>query len=391
MASRLIAILVALLLAVPVVRNAGVAAFADRSPGAAAKFWPKHPAAEISLGLTEIGRAARARKPVPTTVFSMINDAAAKAPLAPEPFLVRGVQAAVEGKTVAAIASFEQAELRDPRSLAARYFLADAYFRAGDTRNGLREILALSRLAPHGVDTLAPYVSLYARNRATWPQLRELFRSDANLEDASLSKLATDAGNAETVLALADWGHVVPGTAWLPTLVNSLVARGQYERARSLWARQWKVDPQPGQAVFNPGFSNSKAATPFNWELVSSSLGLAEGQPGGRLHIIFYGQEDGMLARQLLVLQPGIYALSMRVAGAPARAQSLHWSVRCDKTDKPLAAVGLDTIGRRPLTFTVPPGCPAQWLELSGVSRDIAQQIDATIDSLQLKRAPSDG
>ena len=387
MASRLIAILVALLLAVPVVRNAGVNAFADRSPDAAAKFWRSHPTAEISLGLTEIGRAARDRKPVPPSVFAMINDAAVKAPLAPEPFLVRGVQFAVEGKTAAAIASFEQAELRDPRSLAARYFLADAYFHSGDARSGLREILALSRLAPHGIDTVAPYVALYARNKATWPQLRELFRSDANLEDASLSKLAADVNNADTVLALADWGHVVPGTAWLPTLVNSLVANGQYGRARALWAKQWKVNLQPGQTVFNPGFASSKAATPFNWELVSSSIGLAEGQAGGRLHVIFYGQQDGTLARQMLVLQPGTYNLTMRVGGDPARLHSLNWSVRCDKNDKPVAALGLDAIGQRPLTFTVPAGCTAQWIELSGVSGEIAQQVDATIANLQLKRA----
>ncbi len=328
---------------------------------------------------------------MPTSVFSIIDDVAVKAPLAPEPFLVRGVQFAVEDKTAAAIGSFEQAELRDPRSLVARYFLADAYFRAWDARNGLREILALSRLAPQGIDTVAPYVAVYAANRATWPQLRELFRSSSSLEDASLSRLAANASNADTVLALANWGHVVPGTAWLPTLVNSLVAQGQYERARALWARQWKVEDQPGQTVFNPDFSNLKAATPFNWELVSSSLGLAEGQPGGRLHVIFHGKENGMLARQLLVLQPGRYILSMRVAGDPARVHSLHWSVRCDKSDKRSAAAGLDSIGQRPLTFTVPPGCPAQWLELSGASGDTSQQVDATIDDLQLKRAPSNG
>src|SRR3954451_10674077 len=142
MVRRLLALAVALLLAVLVVRNAAVEALADRNPDAAARIWAGHPTAQLSLALTEIGRAARERKPVQPAVFELVNDAATKAPLAPEPFLVRGVQAQLAGNVRLAIADFEAAQFRDPRSLAARYFLADAYFRTGDARHGLQEILA---------------------------------------------------------------------------------------------------------------------------------------------------------------------------------------------------------------------------------------------------------
>jgi tetratricopeptide (TPR) repeat protein len=384
MVRRLLALVVALLLAVLVVRNAAVDALADRNPDAAARIWAGHPTAQLSLALTEIGRAARERKAVPPAVFNLVNEAATKAPLAPEPFLVRGVQSQLAGNVRQAIADFEAAELRDPRSLAARYFLADAYFRTNDARHGLQEVLALSRLAPHGIDTVAPYVATYAKDPRTWPQLREMFRADANIEDASLTKLASNVANADTVLALADWDHVATGTTWVPILVNSLVTAGQYDRARAIWARQWKAPP--ASTIFNADFAESKAATPFNWELVSSTVGLAERQPGGKLHTIFYGQEDGMLARQLLVLRPGNYRVTMKVSGDPARTRSLHWAVRCDKKDAPLGAIGLDAISARGLTFTVPADCPAQWLELGGTSGDISQQVDATIEGLKLER-----
>jgi hypothetical protein len=391
MIRRLFVILVALLLAIPVVRSAAVRALADRSPDAAARAWPGHPTGEIALALTEIGRSASARKPVPPSVFAAIDDAAVKAPLAAEPFLVRGVQAGLSGNTGAAIALFEQAELRNPRSLAARYFLSDAYFRTGNVSGGLNEIRALSHLAPHGIDTVAPYVALYAKNRAVWPQLRQLFRSDPNIEDAALTRLAGSAANADTILALANWNHVVPGTGWVPTLVNSLVAAGQYERARALWAKQWKVPLPPGPTIYNPGFADTRAATPFNWELVSSAIGMAEPQPGGRLHVIFYGQDSGMLARQLLVLPPGTYRVTMHVAGDPARIRSLRWSLRCDKADAPLSSITLDAAGSRPWIVAVPPSCRAQWLELSGTAEDISQQIEATIDSLKLTREGANG
>ena len=65
--------------------------------------------------------------------------------------------------------------------------------------------------------------------------------------------------------------------------------------------------------LFDPDFSKPEPPPPFNWALTSSTVGLAERQPGGRLHAIFYGQEDGALARQLLVLPPGRYHFSMRL------------------------------------------------------------------------------
>jgi len=43
-------------------------------------------------------------------------------------------------------------------------------------------------------------------------------------------------------------------------------------------------------------------------------------------------------------------------------------------------------VASRGWTFQVPEDCPAQWLELSGRSGDIAQQSDVTITGLTLTR-----
>src|SRR5690242_1940266 len=89
---RVVVAILALLLATQVVRNAAVGALATLHPEAAAKLWRGHPAVEISLGLAEIGRASRTRTPIAPATFALIDDAAVKSPLAPDPFLVRGVQ-----------------------------------------------------------------------------------------------------------------------------------------------------------------------------------------------------------------------------------------------------------------------------------------------------------
>src|SRR6185437_12616001 len=156
---RLIVVVVALLLAVQVVRSAAVTALATVHPETAAKFWARHPSVEISLGLARIGRAARERKTIDQNVFAMIDDAAVKSPLSPEPFLVRGVQAQTAGDAEAARLAFLAAQSRDPRSLPAAYFLADYYFRAGDALPGLQQTVLLARLSPGGPTAVAPFVA----------------------------------------------------------------------------------------------------------------------------------------------------------------------------------------------------------------------------------------
>lgn len=382
MARRLLVVLLALLIAVQIVRNAAVAALADGSPDLAARIWPGHPTTETLLAMTEIGRAARQRQPVSPAVFKMVDDAAVKAPLAPEPFLVRGVQAQLAGNAPLAIQAFAAASHRDPRSLPAHFFLADTLFRSGDTRRGLDEVAILARLAPGGLASVAPYVAAYAKDPKTWPQLRQLFQSKPEIEEAALAALATDPANIDTIMALADQQHRGPTATWLPVLVNSLVGAREYATAREIWAAISHV--QSGGLIYDPNFAEPNAPPPFNWVLMSSTVGLAERKPGSGLHVIFYGHDDGLLARELLVLPAGQYRVSMSASGNPGDSHALNWSVRCDGSQAPLAAMPLDVAATRSWTFVVPPGCAAQWLELSGVSSDVSHQSEASIRSVGL-------
>jgi hypothetical protein len=201
LARRIAVIVLALLLAAQIVRNSAVTALAPLRPASAAKLWATHPAVEISLGLARIGKAARERRQIDASTFAMIDDAAPKAPLAPEPFLVAGVKDKTAGNLEAARRVFVAAQWRDPRSLPAAYFLADYYFRTGHVLGGLQETTLLARLSPGGVTAVAPFIASYAQNRANWPQMRALFRSQEGFENQVLSVLARDAANADAVLA----------------------------------------------------------------------------------------------------------------------------------------------------------------------------------------------
>jgi hypothetical protein len=385
---RLIVVALVLLLAVQVVRNAAVAKLADLQPAAAAQLWRGHPQVEISLGMVEIAQAVRRRTEVNQATFAMIHDAAVKSPLSPEPFLVHGVQAQMAGDAEAANRAFRNAQWRDPRSVPAAYFLAEYNLRSGRLLEGLNELAALARLVPQSAPSMAPFLASYVQNRSNWPQIRALFRKEERLEETVLWTLSQDARNADTVLALASPDNRKPSSSWLPVLVTKMVQAGDYAKARAVWASVSGV--RPGNALlYDADFSAPAAPPPFNWQLESSTVGLAERQPGKRLHILFYGNQDGVLASELLMLPAGPYRLNMRVAGSPAHPELLSWSVRCDQSHEPISTIGISDAATRGWTFQVPPGCRAQWLELSGRSADVSQQSDVTIGGLNLVRVAS--
>lgn len=374
-------------LAIQIVRNAAVNALAPAHPDEAAKFWSGHPATELSLGMTAIATASRNRKPVPREAFGLIRDAAEKSPLSPEPFLVRGVQSQLGGDPVAAQRDFEAAQWRDPRSLPAAYFLADRYFQTGDTTRGLSEVAVLARLAPYGTATVAPYLAQYAEDPANWPRLRQLFIANPELADPTLARLASNPTTVPAVMALVNGRRNVRDAPWLAPLLSTLVSTGSYAEARSFWARASGHPVKPVEVLHDAGFTDSRSPPPFNWALTSSTVGTVERQGGGRLHIVFYGQEDGILASQLLLLQPGAYHLSMQLLGDPAHAKALTWSLWCDKADAPTSSVTLEAAAASGWTFQVPAACPAQWLRLSASSSDLSQQSDFSIAGLKLQRA----
>jgi hypothetical protein len=378
---RLLVPVLALLLGVQIFRNSAVAGMTERDPDFAARIWPGHPDVEISRAMTEIGGLATRVKPVPPSAFATMESAARKAPLAPEPFLVLGAQAQLSGDQSRSLQAFSAAVARDPGSPAAHYLLAGALLRAGEAVRGLREIDLVARLAPAEVANVVPFVAAYAKDRENWLQLRELFVSNPVLERTVLSVLAADASNTDTVLALAN--KRVRAPRWLPILLNSLVAARQYGRARAIWASAAQAR-SASDRLYDGEFTEAKAPAPFNWVLVSSIVGRAERGARGGLHVVFYGREDGLLARQLLLLPPGGYRISMEMAATARDAHALTWSVRCDGRAGPIAAIPLDVARSRSWRFAVPADCPAQWIELSGVSTNAARQSEATIQNMRL-------
>lgn len=384
--------LLALVAMVQVVRNAFVLAYARSEPAKAAAVWATHPDVLFSMALEDIARAAAAGQPVPKARINAIYQASGRSPLAPEPFLVRGVDAQVNGDQRLAGRAFEASRERNPRSLAAHYFLADHYLRTNQPDAGLAELVALTRLVPNGIASVAPYYATYAKAPGGAARVKAMLRRHPEFEPEVMSVLATDAANADLILSIADLRRDLGGDPpiWHGKLVESLVATGEYSKARTVWARLSGVRGEVGQGLFDPQFSGSKAPPPFNWTLLSDASGLAEGQGNGRLHVIYYGRDNAILASQTLTLKPGRYRLGFQMEGGTRGLSSLAWKLTCLPSKRSIMTLPLPVPGR-PVSseFNVGGDCPAQLLELVGSSPDFPQTVDVTIRALELTKVSS--
>ena len=389
MVRAIVVIVIALLAIAQIVRNAFVLAYSSDAPQKAAATWRSHPDVLFKTALDDIARAAAAGQPAPRERIEAIYATAARAPLAPEPFLVRGVEAQLAGNQPLAERAFEAARLRDPRSLAAHYFLADHYLRTNQADAGLEALARLTRLVPNSIASVAPYYANYAKGPGGAERVKAMLRAHPEFEADVLSALATDAANADLILNLASGRGPSLGDTpgWHGKLVESLVAAGQYAKARAVWARLSGQQVAADQGLFDPEFAGRKAPPPFNWTLLSTASGLAEGQGEGRLHIIYYGRENATLASQTLTLKPGRYRLSFRVEGGSQGLSPLAWKLTCLPSKRTILTFGL-AAGRRPGSggFEVSNDCPAQKLELSGAAPEFPQTVDVTIRGLSLTR-----
>ena len=382
----IVVVALAALVALQVVRTALIADPSTRNT-IAARLWPSHPSPLTNRTMAEIGaHAARGQTP-PPEIMREVDAIARKAPLAAEPFLIKGALAQVEGRQEHAERLFLAARMRDPRSAAARYFLADRYLRTVRVAPALAEIAALSRLYIEARAQFGPALATFAQMPGGVPQLRRFFRTSPELEPFVLAYLANDAKNADLVLAL--WGRRTldpkePPPDWQGTLIRRLIEKGQFAKAYATWRLVAGVDRGAG-TIFNPGFRKMPAPPPFNWELAATG-GVVEPAPGDRLQVIYYGRQDAVLAEQLLMLAPGSYQLGMDITGPLGDGGELAWTLSCLPRYDVIFRLPINRKGRIAGKFSVSQNCPVQSLRLTALPGPFPQSQEFAVGGLSLIR-----
>lgn len=196
-------IVVALLLAAEVARLTVSAAVAEDRPHLALDLAPDAPQVLASVAMAQIGEAAAKGGDPSGETMMRLRRVAAAAPLRLEPFLVQAALAQRAGDYARAEALLRQARLRNPRSPAALYLLADVYIQQGKTLEGLQNLAALSRILPETSVQLTSALAQYARTPGARSELPGILKDNPQLKKPLLNALAADPDNADLILTLA--------------------------------------------------------------------------------------------------------------------------------------------------------------------------------------------
>jgi hypothetical protein len=373
-----------------VVKTSAVDALVRSSPAAAAAVAPTHPGVQLALamrgvelGVVEIDRDRRERA----------TAALARAPLAEEPFLLAALAAISNGRSDEAEALLVETRRRNPRLRQPRLFLIDRYLRDGRIAEAGVELATLHRLIPLVTDTLAPQLAVMARDPGISEQVIRMLGNDRDLQQAVLNHLAANAGDPDLILRIAAVGPRTVsrnGLPWQQGLLDTLVERGEHDRAVRLW-RGFAGLPASTDAkgVHDGRFQGLPGAPPFNWAIIEGTAGTAELSPAPALQVDYFGRETADLVRQLMTLRPGRYRLQFRAEGnAKGDDSRVGWRVVCAASNIQLAEVALRDVTASPRTiageFNVPADCPAQSLRLTGTAGEFPGTQTAAISDLQI-------
>ena len=398
---RLVRLAISLLLAAFVgwwaFKMAAVNALARANPPAAFAVAPDDPVAATELAFLEI--ALRNGRIAPEDRDRALH-ALDKAALADEPFLIGALAAAADGQTARSEALLAETRRRNPRERMARLLLLNRYLSTGRSAEAGTELAAILRLVPEASAALVPQMAQLATDPKTSRGLSTLLARNPELRDTVLARLATAGADPDLVLRLAaeagSGRNPANPPAWQQVLLGRLIDKGEIARARQVWLASLGRAAPPADTVYDGGFRGAPGAAPFNWDLVSNGDGVAERVAPPALQVAYYGRNNSVLARQLLLLSPGAYRLQFRADGAAkGEGTRLQWVVACAGAPAPLVQLPLKDIVSAPrllaATFTVPAsGCAGTWLRLEGVAGDVAAEQDVHIADLQVARAQAE-
>jgi len=360
--------------------------------------------ADSAQGLTEAAqdRLDAARTPADRAVAAdLARRALQRGPLSVAPLRVLGVAAQDSGRMAEARTLMAAAGARSRRDVLTQAWLFDDALTRADPTALYDTADVLLRVEPDIGRIVFPPMVGVARDPAATPLLVRRLALQPAWRSGFLRLLAArgDAGVAFQVLEAlkgAPGGVKDEETGYL---VRRLIDDGDYPRAYLVWA---SLLPLSGRTrlgyLYNGDFAAAPGPPPFNWNLAAATDVVAEvaappaGPPTRALHVRFAPTGAKPLASQFLLLRPGAYRLSgsLYIDGQADDGQ-LVWAVAC-ATDEHTRIAEIDQGGaggvwrRFAADFTVPAGCAAQQLLLSGRAGEGFDPVSAWYANLRLER-----
>lgn len=364
--------LLALFTAWQIVAVAQARALAESAPEKALLWRPNDPRALALLAEREFTDAAVAARPV-EAARREARAALKASPLEVRALRVLGWVADEAGDDRRALRLMSLAASRSQRDVSSHLWMFHNRLKAHDYTAAFAHGDALMRHAGTLRETAVLMASAAGADEAAATALTRRLQTGPAWRATFVRELAASQDPDVTLsilLAVKEAGATIR-----PEESSALATRlFRVGRAREAYLA-WVLLLPPGgydvlDNVYDGGFEGPAGAGLFAWTLPRTGveIGQAPGRPGRALGAQFSGGKEQTLARQTLVLTPGVYRLSVDARIDAVGNGKLTWAVSC--AGAPAGSLARLEAPNSPdwvpasVTFAVPPGCDSQRLEL---------------------------
>ena len=370
-ASRLLMVLVALGLATFVVKF-GMASATFGSDGRTAMKWNAWDARSMARRAIEIAQT-NATPTEMATGRALATSAIRRDPTIADSYSAIGLIADRQGDASTARKAFLFANRISKRNLTAHLWLIQDAVTRDDSYDALEHFDLALRSSDLAAPILFPVlVRATEEPRLIGPIVTVLRRQPdwARWYMGTLINTGTATDNILKMLDMLRHSPIIAPPSLYRDYAKRLVVQQDYRAALSAYALALPFGKAP--LVRNGDFRHpAEDVEPFGWVFTNETgfvaeIAQREEANGQALVITANADAGGTIARQLLVLPPGVYRLAGSWSGQPNDAEPLSWRLICAGQTTDTARAPFMPNGTIAVRFVIPPkNCPAQALELA--------------------------
>ncbi|MBD0413463.1 tetratricopeptide repeat protein [Oryzicola mucosus] len=295
----------------------------------------------------------RASGPLSATEFEVvqgeIGDALAFSPIESRLFSLRGEIERQNGRTDAALRSFQTAQALSKTDLLAAQGLAALFLSRGQAAASVKSLDLILRRSPDRIAELAPVIAEISADHKAYRAVVERLEADAPWRTSLISFLASGVDSLDIAeRLLGDLSVRPPYPAEIAAVISGRLKQHQFERAHSFFL--FTLTPSQkaiATYVFNSELSPQRLYRKFDWETpvrpgveLTWSTDGSSSPKGARVRFLGAPVKDVGL-NQTLMLPPGEYRLGVSASATGLVApKGLAWELSCGG-DSPMAIAKL--------------------------------------------------
>lgn len=318
-------------------------------------------------------------------------------PLSAQAAGLLAVVAARQGATAKADELMQASFDLNHRDLAVNGWLFDKAIQARRYPDAFTHADIMLRRTVEMDERLFPILMAAATDPAAIRPLAERMKAQTRWRTALIFALADDERTTQVVPALftdiqGQGGRIQP--AELSRLLVRLTEKGRFDQAYLNWLLFNPIeDLTKLRYVYDGDFEGWPEVVPFSWQYGGNAdIDAMEDRPGTALRVSYDGVSATVLPRQLIMLTPGEYVLSMEYLNRSEEAgRRLVWTVACPSAPSTVATLEVPFSGggwkRLETRFQTPADCPAQQLSLAPIRGDRRALVEVWFDKVLIEPA----